>query len=995
MRIGSSIAAVLALLFGTHCARALDLSQPVDTYLSTRLTTDEGLPSNIVEGIAQSRDGFLWLTLGSEELARFDGRNFTMTSFPRARVIAIAPDGDLWAGSGSDLEQIPASALNQFGPLPATTYHIGLGPDGYIICLYFSRSGGLWVGTTGGLYRFERGSLSMVLAQVQIYRIEEASNGHLLVITSREFVEMDGSRAIPHPEIAAQLGVRIGDIFHVMEDSHGVTWFCTKLGVARRVGGLIEKLQPWGEKAHEAFRAYQDPQGGVWIATADGLFRATNAGLQLAIPHLNVRYIYGDRDGDLWVGTNGDGLIRLKDRAVRMFTTADGLPSKIVMTVLASHDGTLWAGSNCGGLSHFDGRRFRVYTAKDGLVNECVWSLAEDTHHDLWIGTYGGGVFRFHGGTFTQYSKPQGLASDVVSGIVSTRDGSLWLSTSTALTRLRNGEVRNYTAADGLSRDHPLKVYEDRSGDIWVGTKAGIDRLVGDRFVKVSAIPSVPALPIGDDPTGGLYLCLILSGVFHLDDGRSTEIIPHMLAANMTRTEQGDVWFSGSGILRVPAVSLNQRRAHDEPLDSAAFGVADGMISIQGSFGEPNSALTPDGKFWVATLQGIAMVDIPRLPRTERNPAIYMEEVAVGRNQQPPGRQLVLPPGTHHIDLHFDAVEISSPEKIKLQYRLDGIDSEWLDSGPAAHAVYTNIPVGTHAFHVRACNRDGIWERVGMVYLVTQQPFFYQTTWFPLAAVTTGLLLLGGFYRRRLRKATARLNTRLEERLAERTRMARDLHDTFLQTVQGSKLVVDDALEPSTDPIRMRRAMEQVSVWLGRATLEGRAALNSLRTATTQTNDLAEALRRVTEDSLIPNSMAVTFSVVGETREMHPIVRDEIYRIGYEAIRNACTHSAASRLEVELRYADDLALRISDNGTGIDPVTADKGRDGHFGLQGMRERAARIGGKLTLGSSSNSGTEIRLTVPGGIIFRKSLPVQRSLLTRIRSFLGLKGTPNLD
>ncbi len=151
----------------------------------------------------------------------------------------------------------------------------------------------------------------------------------------------------------------------------------------------------------------------------------------------------------------------------------------------------------------------------------------------------------------------------------------------------------------------------------------------------------------------------------------------------------------------------------------------------------------------------------------------------------------------------------------------------------------------------------------------------------------------------------------------------------------------------------------------------------------------------MTEDSLIPNSMAVTFSVVGDAREMHPIVRDEIYRIGYEAIRNACTHSAASRLEVELRYADDLALRISDNGTGIDPVTADKGRDGHFGLQGMRERAARIGGKLTLGSSSSSGTEIRLTVPGSIIFRKSMLVQRSLLTRIKSFLGLKDTPNLD
>jgi signal transduction histidine kinase len=339
---------------------------------------------------------------------------------------------------------------------------------------------------------------------------------------------------------------------------------------------------------------------------------------------------------------------------------------------------------------------------------------------------------------------------------------------------------------------------------------------------------------------------------------------------------------------------------------------------------------------------------------------------------------------------------MSSPEKIRSQYRLDGVDSEWLDAGPSGRAIYTNIPAGTHAFHIRACNADGIWDRTGMVYTITQQPYFYQTSWFLVVAVLGGFLLLAALYHLRLRQATARLNTRLEERLAERTRLARDLHDTFLQTIQGSKLVVDDALEPSTDPIRMRRAMEQLSVWLGRATQEGRAALNSLRTATTQTNDLAEALLRVTKDNLIPRSMVVTFSLVSEAREMHPIVRDEVYRIAYEAIRNACTHSGASRLEVELGYAHDLTLRVGDNGAGIDPVIADRGKDGHFGLQGMRERAARIGGKLKLVSSSKSGTEINLIVPGGIIFRNMMPARRSFFTRIRTLFRPKGqTSKLD
>jgi signal transduction histidine kinase len=284
---------------------------------------------------------------------------------------------------------------------------------------------------------------------------------------------------------------------------------------------------------------------------------------------------------------------------------------------------------------------------------------------------------------------------------------------------------------------------------------------------------------------------------------------------------------------------------------------------------------------------------------------------------------------------------------------------------------------------VIACNNDGVWNDIGAALDFSVAHSWYQTNWFRALCLISAGLTVCVIYRLRVRQISRAIGARFDERLAERTRMARDLHDTFLQTIQGSKLVADDALESSTDPIRMRRAVEQLSVWLARAMQEGRAALNSLRTATTQTNDLGEALRRVTEDRLIPGSMAVAFSVVGDAREMHPIVRDEIYRIGYEAIRNACMHSGANRLEVELIYTNDLALRVHDNGTGIDPAIADRGKDGHYGLQGMRERAARIGGKLTLVSSSSSGTEIKLVIPGGVICPR-MPVRRSPLTRIRS-----------
>ena len=228
------------------------------------------------------------------------------------------------------------------------------------------------------------------------------------------------------------------------------------------------------------------------------------------------------------------------------------------------------------------------------------------------------------------------------------------------------------------------------------------------------------------------------------------------------------------------------------------------------------------------------------------------------------------------------------------------------------------------------------------------------------------------------------IELRMEERLSERTRISRDLHDTFLQTIQGSKLVADDALDRSMDPARMRRVMEQLSIWLGQATEEGRAALNSLRASATETNDLAEAFRRAIEECRMQSSMNASLSVVGIARNMHPIVRDEVYRIGYEATRNACLHSQASQLQVELTYAHDLSLRVSDNGIGMDPAVVDRGREGHFGIQGMRERAARIVGKLTVVSSASSGTEVKLVVPGGIVYREPASDRRIFTARIKS-----------
>ncbi len=248
---------------------------------------------------------------------------------------------------------------------------------------------------------------------------------------------------------------------------------------------------------------------------------------------------------------------------------------------------------------------------------------------------------------------------------------------------------------------------------------------------------------------------------------------------------------------------------------------------------------------------------------------------------------------------------------------------------------------------------------------------FYQTGWFAALVLIAGAALLWLFYMLRVRQLTLREQARFEERLAERTRLARELHDTLLQTIQGSKLVAEHALDAPSDNVRLRRAMEQLSSWLGQAVKEGREALRALRGPAAGMDDLAAALKRAAESTQIDGAMQINCATVGEARELHPIVADEVYRIGYEAIRNACMHSGASKLEIVVEYAGDFTLRVSDDGRGIAEEVTARGKEGHFGLRGMRERAAHIGARLAVQrGAGGKGTQVALVVPERALSRK-------------------------
>jgi signal transduction histidine kinase len=382
------------------------------------------------------------------------------------------------------------------------------------------------------------------------------------------------------------------------------------------------------------------------------------------------------------------------------------------------------------------------------------------------------------------------------------------------------------------------------------------------------------------------------------------------------------------------------------------------------------AAKSLDGRLWLVNTLSLSAFDPRRPVRNNVVPPVYVEQVVADQTRHVAKNPVALPPHTRNVEIHYVGLSFSAPQKMRFRYRLDGVDDTWQDVGTRRQAFYSDLAPGRYRFRVIASNNDGVWNEAGATIDLVVAPAWYQTNafWaFCMVATVLGVLTL---YQLRIRQVARSLNARFDERLAERTRVAREIHDTLLQTVQGSKMVADHALSrPDTEGVR--RALEQVSGWLGQASAEGRAAISALRASTTETNDLAEALGRAVEDCTRQASIEATLSVVGTARDMHPVVRDEIYRIGYEAIRNACTHSGGTRLNVGLTYGQDLVIRVTDNGVGIDPSIANAGRPGHYGLPGLRERAARIGAKLTISSTASAGTEVAVVVPGRVIFRKS------------------------
>jgi signal transduction histidine kinase/ligand-binding sensor domain-containing protein len=993
------------LLFLTGTASALDPHRLISQYAHTVWRVQDGFPHG-PHMITQTSDGYIWIAING--LLRFDGVTMTpvlpQKSFPTDATINWllgSRDGSLWMATYQGLYRLKDGEAFS---LPIKR--------GGVESILEDHGGAIWITRTrvGGT----EGSLCRIVGNdLKCYAKDKSDGNPAYFATS---LAEDGSGDIwfgcqmlcrwngssishymqeqmDHPSGYGVVGLAAGAAGSVWAAMDGVG---PGLGVRHYSNGsFMSYVVPGFDGATIRAQALLlDRNQTLWVGTeSQGLYHihdghADHYGAAQGLTGDRVNSIYEDREGNLWITTD-QGVDLFRDIPVVSFSSTEGLRGgSDVSAVIARNDNSLWVGLK-GALALIRPDSISLTTMADGHPIQDVYALFEDHLGQVWLGI-NATVMVHQLGRFFEISGQDGRRLDQIGRIFSfTEDiaGNIWAigyddpTHITHLLRIRDRRVQEDIQITSLV-PHGHFLGADPTGGIWIGTGDGKLAHYLNGMASIVSNGRSGASPVMmfsfSVDSAGVVWGTTSDGLYRWDHGTLSVMDSHNgLPCSMVTAalidDSGSLWLDAKkcGYLRIPAADLaNWTARPDAQVTVTTLGGLDGADpGWNGDRIQPNAARLPDGRLWFVGLSSLQMIDPGRSYKNPMPPPVHVEGLLADGKSYSPTSPITLPPLTRDIQIDYTAPSFVQPQRMAFRYILEGRDREWENPGLRRQAFYSDLRPGSYRFRVIASNNDGVWNKTGAALDFKVAAAWYQTIWFRSLCSVVGVLLLWAIYRLRVRRIAATMKARFDERLAERTLIARDLHDTLLQTIQGSKLVADDALGATTDLSHMRQAMEKLSAWLGRATEEGRAALNSLRTSTTEVNDLAEAFRRALEECQIHSSMEVSLQVAGQTREMHPIVRDEVYRIGYEAIRNACVHSRATQLRVELSYGQDLSLRISDNGVGIDSDILHRGKPGHFGLQGMRERAARIMGKLSVESSAGSGTVVTLTVPGGIIYR--------------------------
>ncbi|HEV7766677.1 MAG TPA: two-component regulator propeller domain-containing protein, partial [Thermoanaerobaculia bacterium] len=788
------------------------------------------LPSHNIYALVATSDGGLWISFRPSGVAFVKGDSLTVPSrpeeLPSAQVYTLAADQDgrVWAGTHNGLELLMGSRWVLIG----SDWNF---PGERVWSLFVDRQGTLWVGTGQRLVFLRRGSRRFEPTSVNtpVVKIGQARDGRIWIAEmTRPLRPIDGQpRRWGGSARSAILFDRDGALWSKSLHDGGLIRVRSpesELAVIETVEGLTGNTGP----------ILEDREGSVWVATSKGLdrFRYSHFVPVALPPNVQLLTLLPGADGDLYAGSAMSWRLgRIRGDEVEIVETR----SRLASVTRDARGDTWWGGG--GGIYRQRGLSLEFFPQPPFLgKDDIMWEvIRDDERGGLWVSVGDQDLIHFQDGVWSRHSVPAGLPQEGPSATFRDPQGRTWFGyTRKYVALLEGGRGRIYTRADGIDVGR-IRVIRGSGAHKWFGGELGLALFRDGRFRSVL------------DENGKRL-------------GTVTGII---------ETADGALWLNEMrGIIRLPPQEV--RRILENPAHRAAVEVFDFNDGLRGSpqmnWTVSTAVETTDGRLWFATDNGLVWIDPRRMAMNRLPPPVLIRSLEADRQYlAAPG--IVLPPGTERVHFRYTATSLSIPERVRFRYKLEGVDEQWQDAGSRREAFYNRLAPGDYIFRVIASNNDGVWNERGATLRFGVKPAWYQTNAFRVACAMLVLLSFWALFRLRVKQIEASAHARFNERLSERTRLAREIHDTLLQTIQGSKMVADDALDAPFDPARLRKAMQQLAGWLAQAMAEGRAALNSLRSSTTETNDLLEAMRRATESAMIPSFMNVTCSISGERRE--------------------------------------------------------------------------------------------------------------------------------
>ncbi len=1002
---GALLVACVLLLACALPALALEPSTPLANYARQAWGMENGLPQNTVQALVQTRDGFVWL--GTEVgLVRFDGNGFqafdrnSSPALPGSdvRCLLETRDGALWIGTSEGLAQWKDETVTAF------TTREGL-PGNGIRALVESANGYLWVWTDQGLARlneegrFVDATAATGLPAAAMTAVTSDGQGVVWATTRESAVRyLEGRWG--SPELQQQYEpVFPRDSAEFIQAFRGGVAVATKARAQVLHGDFVAVRLTAGKDlpGTRIQVLFADREGSLWIGTNRGLARWADGKLQRlpvtdSLASASVLALMEDREGNLWAGTETDGLHILRDQRFRTLGAREGLSSDATTTAVEDPSGTLWVGTGGGGLNalHRTGAGatvVKIWSVRDGLLSDVILSLAAAPNGDLWVGTPDG-LNRIRRGAIQSFTSADGLPDDFIRSLLADADGSLWIGTRRGLTHLSHwtGEpgkigfgarVETYTQASGLGSDLVGAMARDSNGDLWVATFAGLSRLKNGQIANFTTANGLSSNVITALLPRGMGTLLIgtQDHGWNLWDGQRFSAVMHSGPnGNLAQTSvhailddgMNHLWFAtGNGIARC---DCNEAAAGMKQVDCShwiEFGAADGLRSRETAINShPSAWRSRDGHLWFATPKGLVEVDPAHFPVNTIPAPVAIERFAVDDVAQPlRGAAFSVPIQAGHVHFQFDYAGLSytAPQKVRYRYMLEGFDHDWIEAGARRTAYYTTIPPGRYTFRVQAANNDGLWNTGGTALTFQLLPHFYQTAWFYALLLVAGVGLVVLLLRRRLRVAEREFSAVL----GERNRIAREIHDTLAQGYVGVsvQLEVLAGLLRKNNVEAAAQHLDTTRGFVREGLADARQSIWALRSQDSGEKTLPVRLRRMVEGAG-GHGVVSSFSIYGAYRPLPPGTEREILRVAQEAIHNVKKHAGAKQLFVQLEYGpSQIALEVRDDGRGFEAGEELTSPPGHYGLTGMRERAAAIGGTLEVSSDPGIGTTVRLQAP--------------------------------